>query len=259
VDADAERIDELERGFRRDGLPSFIVRRPGTGKRFFGIGVFSIFRWVITRLFIHFKASFTALVRAVPMLLFFSLITFFTIEIWQVFTSTNAPIFWLAIGLFAVLGLMFLIVRLPSLVDDLQGEFQIGAAPLRRRERRNLATLTLLSETLQVLLVSVAVWIFYVLLGLLLVTAHVQVGWLDQPATVIWEFTLLGERLQLTSELLRVATGVAAFAALYYSVTMLLDTAYREQFVDVLSEELSDTFRRRTEYLELLGQEGAAT
>ena len=52
------------------------------------------------------------------------------------------------------------------------------------------------------------------------------------------------------------ATGVAAFAGLYYAVTILVDTAYRDQFVDSLTEELRDTFRRRDEYLELLKRRG---
>jgi hypothetical protein len=56
--------------------------------------------------------------------------------------------------------------------------------------------------------------------------------------------------------LLRVATGVAAFAGLYYAVTILVDAAYRDQFVDSLTEELRDTFARRSEYLDLQRKRG---
>ena len=62
--------------------------------------------------------------------------------------------------------------------------------------------------------------------------------------------------MQVNEALLRVATGVAAFVGLYYAVTILVDAAYRDQFVDSLSEELRDTFRRRSEYLELQRRRG---
>ncbi len=60
----------------------------------------------------------------------------------------------------------------------------------------------------------------------------------------------------MNEALLRVATGVAASAGLYYAVTILVDAAYRDQFVDSLTEELRDTFARRSEYLELQRKRG---
>ena len=50
----------------------------------------------------------------------------------------------------------------------------------------------------------------------------------------------------------------AGFAGLYYAVTILVDSAYRDQFVDTLSQQLRDTFERRSEYLDLLRQRGVA-
>ncbi|MDQ4134239.1 MAG: hypothetical protein M3179_13815 [Actinomycetota bacterium] len=49
---------------------------------------------------------------------------------------------------------------------------------------------------------------------------------------------------------------MAAFAGLYYAVTILVDSAHRDQFVDALNEELRDTFARRSEYLGLLQRQG---
>jgi hypothetical protein len=54
-----------------------------------GFGVFSIVRWAGVRFFAQFSASVTVLVRAVPLLLFFSLVMFFTTEIWQVFATCS--------------------------------------------------------------------------------------------------------------------------------------------------------------------------
>jgi hypothetical protein len=217
-----------------------------------GFGVVSIVRWAGVRLFAQIGRSLNVLVRAVPLLLFFSLVSFFTTEIWQVFTSPGAATYWTAIGMFVVLGTGFLCVRLPGIVRDVQAESDVGDVPLCRRERLNLAAVALISESLQVLFVSAAVWLFYMVLGTLLVTADVRGAWLLQPSNVVWEIAWFGERVQVTSELFRVATGVAAFAGLYYAVTILVDSAHRDQFVDALGDELRGTFQRRSEYLELL-------
>jgi hypothetical protein len=216
-----------------------------------GFGLISIVRWAAVRLFAQLAASVTVLVKAVPLLLFFSLVTFFTTEIWQSFTATGPARYWTAISMFVLLGLVFLSVRLPTVVRDVQADSNVGV-PLRRRERLNLAAVALISQSLQVLFVSAAIWSFYVLLGALLVAADVRADWLTHSEHVIWVINWFGEPVQVTMELLRVATGVAAFAGLYYAVTIMFDAAYRDQFVDSLTAELQDTFERRSEYLDLL-------
>jgi hypothetical protein len=158
--------------------------------------------------------------------------------------------------LFVLLGLLFLAVRLPGVVQEVADDGSIGEVPLRRKERLNLAAVALISEMLQVLFVSGAVWLFYVVLGSLLVNAEVRGAWLLVPDGVILSIAWFGDQVQVSEELLRVATGVAAFAGLYYAVTILVDAAYRDQFVDALGVELRDTFRRRSEYLELQRRRG---
>ena len=221
-----------------------------------GFGVVSLVRWTGRRFFTQLGASLSVLVRAVPLLLFFSLVMFFTTEIWQVFTTPGPAAFWTAIGLFVLLAMVFLAVRLPGVVREVQSESAVGDVPLRRKERLNLAAVALISEMLQVLFVSGAIWLFYVVLGALLVNEEVRASWLLIPDDVDLAISWFGDRLQVNEALLRVATGVAAFAGLYYAVTILVDTAYRDQFVDSLTEELRDTFRRRDEYLELLERRG---
>ncbi|MGH2539348.1 MAG: hypothetical protein ACRDGK_02385 [Actinomycetota bacterium] len=221
-----------------------------------GFGVVSLVRWTGRRFFAQLGASLSVLVRAVPLLLFFSLVMFFTTEIWQVFTTPGPGAFWTAMGLFVLLAMVFLAVRLPSIVREVQGESTVGDVPLRRKERLNLAAVALISEGLQVLFVSAAIWLFYVVLGSLLVNDEVRQSWLLVPDDVDFAISWFGDRLQINEALLRVATGVAAFAGLYYAVTILVDAAYRDQFVDTLTRELRDTFRRRSEYLELQRKRG---
>lgn len=221
-----------------------------------GFGLLSIVRWAGGRFFQQFAASVTVLVRAVPLLLFFSLVMFFTTEIWQVFTTPGPGAFWSAMALFVLLAMVFLAVRLPGVVREVQGEEAVGDIPLRRKERLNLAAVALISEMLQVIFVSAAIWLFYVVLGSLLVNEAVREAWLLRPDDVLFTIAWFGDQVQVNEPLLRVATGVAAFVGLYYAVTILVDAAYRDQFVDSLREELRDTFRRRKEYLELHRRHG---
>ncbi|MDH4112732.1 MAG: hypothetical protein OEV60_08640 [Actinomycetota bacterium] len=221
-----------------------------------GFGVVSLVRWTGRRFFSQLGASLSVLVRAVPLLLFFSLVMFFTTEIWQVFTAPGPGAFWSAMALFVLLAMVFLAVRLPGVVREVQDESAVGDVPLRRKERLNLAAVALISEMLQVTFVSAAIWLFYVVLGALLVSTAVRESWLVTPDDVIWSIAWFGDTVQVSESLLRVATGVAAFAGLYYAVTILVDSAYRDQFVDSLSEELRGTFRRRSEYLELQRKRG---
>jgi hypothetical protein len=223
-----------------------------------GFGVVSLVRWTGRRFFAQLGASLSVLVRAVPLLLFFSLVMFFTTEIWQVFTTPGPGAFWTAMIIFVLLAMVFLAVRLPGVVREVQAESSVGDVPLRRKERLNLAAVALISEMLQVVFVSTAVWLFYVVLGALLVNDAVRQTWLLTPDDVYFTMAWFGDDVQVNEALLRVATGVAAFAGLYYAVTILVDAAYRDQFVDSLTVELRDTFRRRSEYLELQRARGVA-
>jgi hypothetical protein len=240
-------------GRYRSGFTTILVNLAIVGIAYLvvGYGLLPILRWAGARFFKQLGASASIFVRAVP-LVFFTLVMFFTQEIWLVFTEPGPATYWTAIALFGLLAVVFLTARLPGIVREVQGEPQVGDAPLRRRERLNLAAVALISEGLQVTFVSLAVWLFYVILGGLLVTADIRALWLLQPDPAIVDLAWFGEHVQLTSGLIRVATGVAAFAGLYYAVTILVDPAYRDQFVDALSDELRETFERRREYLRLI-------
>jgi hypothetical protein len=222
-----------------------------------GFGIVSIVRWAGARFFIQLSAALSVLVRAVPLLLFFSLLAFFTTEIWQTFCLSGTVTFWIAMVMFVIVGIVFLIVRLPGVVREIQADSSVGDDPLRPKERTNLAVVALISESLQVMFVSAAVWLFYVALGSLLVTDAVRIVWLGEAGRTLWSFSIAGEPVEITVPLLRAATAVAAFSGLYYAVAILLDPAYRDQFVDTLGDELRDTFARRAEYLQLLRRRDA--
>ena len=60
--------------------------------------------------------------------------------------------------------------------------------------------------------------------------------------------------VRMTVELLRVSAGIAALSGLYYSVAVLTDSTYREEFLGELIDDLRSVFADRARYLELKRQ-----
>lgn len=232
----------------------------GTVYLVFGFGALSILAWAGRRFVALFAASLSVLVRALSLLLFFLLVIFFTTETWQIWTVPAVPKFVAAAGLFVVLAAGFLVLRIPGSVRDLEREAEIHGGALGRPQRVNVALVVFLSQFLQVVFVAAAVWLFFVVFGSILVDAGVREAWLGDPGEALWRVPFFGETVVvITVELLRVATGMACFAALYYAVATQIDAAYRDEVVEQLGEQLRETFARRGEYLSLVGATAPAS
>jgi hypothetical protein len=218
-------------------------------------GIFSIVRWAGGRFMTQLRGSLALLVRALPLLLFFALVTFFTNEYWQMFSRVKGVRYGVALALFALLGAVFLLVRIPSSVRELERETALEV-PLRRAQRVNVGLVIFVSQALQVLFVAAAVWLFFVVFGTLLVIPVIQESWTGIGRVTLYDLPLIGTRLGITHELLRVATGTAAFSGLYYTVAMVVDSNYRDEFVTRITQQMRETFSERTAYLRLLGERG---
>jgi hypothetical protein len=216
-----------------------------------GFGVFSILRWTGSRFVQLLGASLSLLVRALPLLLFFSLVTFFTNEYWQLFGEASNVTFYAGAGLFALITAIFLIVRLPESVRALERGSALDV-PLTRRQRVNVGLVIFIAQALQILFVGLAIWLFFMVFGALLVTPEIRLSWIGTEGRVLLTVPFLGEQLEITKQLVRTAAGVASFSALYYAVASAVDSTYRDAFVERLTQNLQETFRERREYLELI-------
>ena len=214
-----------------------------------GYGLLSTMRWTTVRLLSEFALSVATLARAIPLLLLFALVLFMTTEMWQVASTVSPGVLVLSAGLLIGFGTLFLVAQLPAEVRAIENE-AAAAHPLSRRQRVNVALLMFVSDALQVLVVSAATGAFFAAFGALAVTAEVREDWLGTAGDVIVGFDILGERAEVTEELLRVAGAIAAFSGLYYAIAVLTDQTYRAQFLDRLTRELHDVFRDRNRYLE---------
>jgi hypothetical protein len=218
-----------------------------------GFGALSILEWAGLRFVSLFAASLTVLVRALSLLLFFLLVIFFTTETWQIWTVPPMSLFVAAAGLFLLLAAGFLLLRLPGSVRGLEEETPLHGEHLSRPQRINVGLVVFLSQFLQVVFVAAAVWLFFVVFGSLLVSEGVREAWLGSPGTPLWRIPFFADTtVVITEELLRVATGMASFAALYYAVATQLDEAYRDEVVERIAEQMKETFARRAEYLGLV-------
>jgi hypothetical protein len=207
-----------------------------------GFGVFSILRWTASRFVQLLGASLSLLVRALPLLLFFSLVTFFTNEYWQLFGEASNVTFYAGAGLFALITAVFLIVRLPGSVRNLEQASELEV-PLGQRQRVNVGLVIFIAQALQILFVGLAIWLFFMVFGALLVTPAIRVTWIGNPGQELFTIPFFGEQLEITKQLVRTAAGVASFSALYYAVASAVDSTYRDEFVEHLTKNLQETFR----------------
>lgn len=221
-----------------------------------GFGLVHILWWVASRLFDELSRSLGMLAKAVPLLMIFSLILFLTPELWQVFATLPDASLGIMVGLFVLLGTGFLIARLPREVASLEAAAGSGGPPLRPRQRFNVGLVLFVSQSLQVLMVSLAVAAFFVVFGLLTIDATLVTVWIKVPADQLFSFRLGGREAELTVELLKVAAAIASFTGLYFAISMLTDDLYRREFLTRITDEMKLTFTRRTAYLELLHSDG---
>jgi hypothetical protein len=244
-------------------------------------GIVPLIRWTAARVFQQIGEVGGLLSRALPLLIVFVVFLFLTPEVWEVAGSMQWPVLLANLGLFLVLGTLFLLARLPTELNRL-GDFadvdtvrdlcrptpaagladglaDVPETPgLRRRQRGNLYLVVLVSQAVQIVLVSLTVVAFFVAFGLLAVRPAIQDRWLgdtDAGATEsLLDVDLLGSPAVLSVGLLRVAVFLGAFSGFYVAVYAVTDKAYREQFFDRVAGELRQTFAVRAAYLDALAR-----
>ena len=108
------------------------------------------------------------------------------------------------------------------------------------------------SQGLQIVLVSLLIGAVLVALGMITVSPALTTSWTGAPVHHLVSIHLLGRTLVLTEQLLRVAGFLAAFSALYVTVSAVTDEAYRAEFYDDLAAELRQALAVRAVYLATL-------
>lgn len=233
----------------------------------------SIVAWALTHTLVGVTSVLPMLSRALPLLLLFVTFLFINAEVWQLSAFLGPGELWLVVLLFLALAVAFLLVRLPEevdLVDDhvddhflrracagtpLEDECErliadpasdpASRAEVTGFERANLVLALVVVQLAQVVLMSLAVFGFFLLFGAITMKNQVVEAW-----------TGVGSRSlpwlpNLSLELFQVSVFLAAFSALYLTVSTMTDETYRTQFFAGVQRHLERAVGVRAVYLTL--------
>ena len=268
-------LDLLAGGQRLTALNTLLVNLALLGLIYLGTSyaLLPITRWAAGRLWRQLADVLGLLVRALPLLLLFVTFLFLTAEVWQVATSLDGPFLAVTTGLFVVVGIVFVVARIPLEVGTL-ARFEswadvavlVGDTPasalrppvdadpartprLGRRQWGNVGLVVLFTQGLQIAFVSVMIGVFFVGFGLLTVTPETTAAWVGSDAHLLIDGELWGRPVAVTAELLQVAGFLTAFSGFYFTVYVLTDATYRKEFLDEVLAELRQAFAVRAVYL----------
>jgi len=128
-----------------------------------------------------------------------------------------------------------------------------GVLSLNRKQRGNVLMVLFVGQILQVLLLAVLVFLFFV-----------GFGWVTMPGRRILDWTgsrddatVFGHELSyylgfdLDNKLLQVSIFLAAVSAFFFAVSSMTDEAYKEQFYARMNGELETAIQVRRVYLAL--------
>ncbi|WP_240196075.1 hypothetical protein [Nocardioides faecalis] len=235
--------------------------------------------WAVRRALASLGLALPLVTRALPLLLLFITFLFINAEVWQVAASLDGGVLWVTVLLFAGFAVGFLLTRLPEELDDVDQEVEadqlvaacagtpleaaaqrlaarvdrVGSVDARIMglQRANLLLVLLVAQVVQVLLLAVAVFAFFILFGVVAMDPQVVSQWTGGPLETLsgpagdW----FGERLSI--DLLRVSIFLAAFSGLYFTVYAVTDELYRQQFFSVVIRELERAVSARVAYRSL--------
>ncbi|MEJ7834357.1 MAG: hypothetical protein WKF79_15695 [Nocardioides sp.] len=241
-----------------------------------------IVAWALGRTFGSLRLLVPMASRALPLLLVFVTFLFINAEAWQMTANLSAGSLWLTVVLLTGLALVFLLVRLPEEVDQVDDAVDdvfllrsCAGTPLEDAchelvespdddpaayaqvaglDRWNLILVLLVVQIGQVLLLIVAVFVFFVLFGSLVMTQQVQEAFTGLGEGNLHSAPVLSS---VSLELVKVSLFLAAFSGLYFTVAAVTDDTYRGQFFDAVTGELERAVGVRAVYLALRAREGA--
>lgn len=200
--------------------------------------------------------------RGLPLLLLFTMFLFINADVWQMGSTLRGFGYVASLSVFFVLGAVFVLSRLPDVTGELgafadwravssavedtpAGQRPLPSAgvptapPLTRRERANLALVSVVSQGLQITVVAVLLAAFFVLFGLFAISPATTRTWtgLDDINELL-TLHVGTQRLVVTETLLRVAGFLGAFSGMYFTVVLATDTSYREAFSDDIGPQI---------------------
>ncbi|MEY9856217.1 hypothetical protein ABH935_001821 [Catenulispora sp. GAS73] len=274
-------VAAAERWFVRNGVPHFVE------EHYYVAGLPAFLRpfaaairltrlttmigfWSVRRVFAEVREVGHLAVRALPLLALFGMVIFFTRDFWLISAALTSGWLWVTSAFFIMLIQAFLIARLPEefvtlpsactperirascvatpLASLAETEQELATDPaLGLGQRRNMFMYLVLTQTIQISLLSWTVFFFYVVFGAIAIRPEVLKDWFGHvpPDAHLWGIRIPA----VSSELLHVAVLLAGLSALYFAITALTDAVYRREFFDRTLAELDKAIHMRCAYL----------
>ncbi|MYA60463.1 MAG: hypothetical protein F4X40_07930 [Chloroflexi bacterium] len=234
-----------------------------------------ILRWSARRLIRDALDVLGLFARALPLLLIFVTFMFITAEVWQMAGTIEVARLLAVIGLFALVAAAFLISRLPAELSDLatfssservtelaQGTpaASLGVAsdslrmdaPLRPAQWANVGLVVVVALALRVLFVSGLVGVFFLVFGAIAMDLNTISSWTQSDPRILLDLPWSGTGM--TVELLQVAAFMAAFSGFYFTIRVLTDHEYRDEFFEDVVGDVRQSLAVRAVYLGALAQ-----
>jgi hypothetical protein len=210
--------------------------------------------------------------RALPLLLVFVTFLFVNAEAWQMTSNLPFGLLWFTVLLMLGLAVLFLLVRLPEEVDRVDDAVddafvvracagtpleaasrEVAADPtvdpqdhaqVEGFEKWNLILVLVVIQTVQVVLLSLTVFVFFMLFGSLVMETETQLAW-----TQLDTLSEVPGLSHVTFSLLKVSLFLASFSGFYFTVSAVTDDTYRRQFFSVVESQLERAVGMRAVYL----------
>ena len=236
--------------------------------------------WALRRMFREIGEVFNLAARALPLLFLFNSFLFISKDVWEFSADMSRTRVWGVVAIFALFTTLFLFYQLPSEVrrvaahDDLltiaaacrstpmetvadRVVLHEGELPLTRPQRINVLLVLFIGQMLQVVLLGVLVFVFFLGFGKVALSQKLINDWTGMPDGYYKPVTVFGHdlqnlvHLQIDGRLWQVSLFLAAVSAFFFAISSLTDEAYKAQFYERMSGELETAIQVRRVYLAL--------
>jgi len=232
-------------------------------------GLGALIMWGMKRLIPEVRDVLRLLTRALPLQLVLVAFLVVSTEAWQVADALNGFQLAAVVLFFSVAALLFIAARFPGELFQAPPDLapaNVAAVcsgtpleryaepldpstivhhPLRKRESTNLVLTAVVSLGVQVVFLSLLMFVALVVFGGIAIRTSVIETWVEHEPTHV--AFLAG--LPITVQLLKVAVVIASFAGLQFATQAITDADFRQDFFDDLVADLSQTLVAREVYL----------
>ena len=236
-------------------------------------GLASVSRWLARETIAGVSGSAGALAGALPVLLGVVFLFFLNPGVWASVGKLSTNAYGLLIALLVVLSAAFLgsrrqldvtsmarfedaealrqaLVGTPMESDE-RAEAAVArltfpvTVPLQGLQGLNIRLVAVLSRLVVAAVVGSAVFLFFTVLGLIVVDAEVVKGWTRESPTVLWQYRSAVRTYIISAQQMRVAGFLGVFSGFYYSLVSATDARLRIDARDAAGDMLRQALALR--------------